>query len=163
MSPCDCVRIETHFVAKGVGRLLAWLLITLSLDLVTKEIILRWMAEGTTRPLISGVFHLTHVQNPGVSFGLFPDGTLWFGLIGLVFTLLLIVWYYRWGKELPWGYLATGLLAGGALGNVWDRLFRGYVIDFLDFRVWPVFNVADIAIVVGCGLIFWGIVRTEMK
>lgn len=55
----------------------------------------------------------------------------------------------------------TALFVGGAIGNLIDRIFIGQVIDFFDFRIWPIFNVADIAICVGVGLIIWNIIMTE--
>jgi len=91
------------------------------------------------------------------------EGSRWlFVLIAL--AVIGGVWYMReeitkMGAMACWG---TALFAGGALGNLIDRTARGVVIDFFDFRIWPIFNVADIAICVGVGLIIWSILQTEL-
>jgi signal peptidase II len=88
-----------------------------------------------------------------------------FFFLGVALVAIVIIWWYR--KEILQEdfFLKTGvaLFLGGTLGNVWDRMTTGLVIDFLDFRIWPVFNVADIAICVGVGLIIWSILQEELK
>lgn len=94
-------------------------------------------------------FHLNYVQNTGASFGMFQGGnTLLIGVMVAIIGYLLYSWkdLYAQGKWVQWGCL---LILAGALGNLYDRITLGYVVDFLDFLVWPVFNVADSAITVG--------------
>ncbi len=107
-----------------------------------------------SRPLWPEVFHMTYVQNQGGAFGLLEGQLYLFLLVPLIVVsgVLLAVHYYPG----PRGWLepAAALLVGGAIGNAVDRVQWGYVVDFLDFRFWPVFNVADMAIVGGAILFF---------
>ena len=96
---------------------------------------------------------LVHVTNEGVAFG-FLDG----GSQGIVLAVtgaalaLVLIWFAR-DPHRPWSWLGIGLLAGGAVGNLLDRLFRDGVIDYIDLPAWPSFNLADIAITIGAGLL----------
>ncbi len=92
--------------------------------------------------------HLTFVRNTGAAFGIFEGAKVFF----ILFTIALIVAYIiffcrRQGFERY--RLAASLMVGGAVGNCIDRIFRGYVVDFIDLSYWPVFNIADIAVVCG--------------
>ena len=112
------------------------------------------MSFGQSIPVIPSFFHVTLVGNTGIAFGLFKGNSgLWVGV-----GLLVLVWIYRLLQKRQiqglWAFIGLGLISGGALGNLIDRLQYGYVIDFLDFRVWPVFNVADICISVGTAFFF---------
>lgn len=105
-------------------------------------------------PLVPGIFHLTLVENEGIAFGLFP-GIEKILLVAITLSILVLVYFglrsapERWTSQ--WG---IGLILGGALGNWVDRVRVGAVVDFLDFRIWPVFNFADTAITIGVGLFF---------
>lgn len=100
----------------------------------------------------------TYVQNKGALAGIFSAFTPWLGLLSLGVSLAIIVYGLRLPKHThPLTYWALGFLLGGAAGNMWDRLVYGYVVDFFDIRwqgqnIWPIFNVADIAIDVAIGL-----------
>lgn len=122
-------------------------------DQATKWLIVRSLAPNQSLAVFSPFFHLTYVQNTGAAFGLFK-GSQW---LFLLCAVLVAAWIIR---ELLRGqtnaHLLTvsyALVLGGAVGNVIDRLRLNYVIDFLDFRVWPVFNVGDSAITVGVALL----------
>jgi len=92
---------------------------------------------------------LTYVTNRGAAFGLFPEwGDLFVGVAMLVVVGILI-YYVRLSLGQWLVELSLGLMLGGAMGNLLDRLFHGHVIDFIDFKVWPVFNIADSCIVIG--------------
>ncbi len=108
------------------------------------------------RSLLSdGFFRITHAHNPGTAFGLFPDQSfLWLNLAAgttillLVFVVFFLWWVPSW-DNIP-GKLALGLVIGGALGNLIDRLLFGYVTDFINIGIWPgVFNIADLALRLG--------------
>ena len=71
-------------------------------------------------------------------------------MIFIPLFVAIIIWYLCTMGKNRYERISGGLIIGGAIGNYIDRLFRGYVVDFLDFKVWPVFNIADIAIVLGC-------------
>jgi len=106
-------------------------------------------------PLIGEQIRLTYVENRGAAFGLLQDQTAFFVLVGFV-VIAVIVASYRQIKEPNWLLnLALGLQMGGAIGNLVDRIRSGYVVDFVDLSVWPVFNVADSAICVGVAVLAW--------
>ncbi len=104
-----------------------------------------------SQPIIRNVLHLTLVHNTGTAFGLFQDRNLFFVVLSAVVIAGLAVLLFKEEKKtnsvFSWAPLV--LLLGGAVGNLIDRLRFGYVIDFIDFRFWPVFNVADSCITVG--------------
>ncbi|WP_370832777.1 signal peptidase II [Acidaminococcus sp.] len=131
------------------------------LDRITKFFITHTMTVGMSFPVIPGVVSCTYVLNPGAAFGLLEYQRVFF----VVITLLAAgaVFYFRdhIHREGPKARLGTGLFLGGALGNLIDRIATGYVIDFVDFHFWPVFNVADIFICVGVGLIVWSMLENE--
>ena len=125
-------------------------------DRITKIFFSHVLAAGETLPVIQNVFHVTLVKNTGIAFGLFKDQGIVFIIIPVIAIILLIfnIFYYRNNKELSRTYLfGFSLILGGAVGNLIDRISLGYVIDFLDFRIWPVFNMADSAITVGAVII----------
>lgn len=108
-----------------------------------------WMPIPWLDPLVT----LTHVRNTGAAFGLLPSLGGVFRIVSLV-VVLAIIFYFRQLAANSWLLcVAFGLQLGGAAGNLVDRLARGYVTDFIDVRVWPIFNVADSAIVVGTVLL----------
>lgn len=133
------------------------------LDLATKTYIVRNMELGDSLPVIENVFHITYINNPGAAFSILQHQT---GLFIAVACLLVIAVFYYYPR-LPQGYpllhVGIGLQVGGAVGNLLDRIRSGYVTDFIDFRIWPVFNVADMAIVFGVGLLFREILRMPAK
>ena len=92
---------------------------------------------------------LTYTCNPGAAFGLLPNQTLLFALIALTVIGAIVASMRVLPAGRPWLSLALGLPLGGALGNLLDRLRQGYVVDFIAVRSWPVFNTADICIVLG--------------
>jgi len=101
-----------------------------------------------------GLFRLTHVHNTGAAFGLFQGQSFPLTIVGLVsvaFILLYALFLYRQFPLLDnrLGKSALGLILGGAVGNLTDRLRFGYVTDFIDVGIWPAFNIADSAITVG--------------
>lgn len=115
---------------------------------------------------IKNFLYFTLVHNTGIAFGLFKDCGFVFLVIPLVLTGLLIynVYYYRHSEQLNSIYiLAFSLILGGAIGNLIDRIFLGYVIDFIDFRIWPVFNIADSAITIGAAIILFKCIPSSSK
>lgn len=112
-------------------------------------------------PVWPGVFHLSYVQNPGAAFGLLKNQTGLFVTVTAVVVLAILFYAGRLEPHMALLGWAMTLVLGGAVGNLIDRLRFGYVVDFLDFRVFPVFNVADMAIVSGTGLLFLYLLRSE--
>ena len=132
------------------------------LDRWTKHLVALRIRLYANIQVIPGFFRLTHTENTGAAFSLFADSTgPWKTglLIGFSVIALIVVSGLLWKNH--HAHIATGvglsLIMGGALGNLWDRLARGRVVDFLLVYVklyqWPVFNLADSAIVVGAGLL----------
>lgn len=136
-------------------------------DQITKWIIVRFMEIGDTVPVIGEFFQITSHRNKGAAFGILQDQRLFFIIITIV-ILAGLIWYMqkmsKEGSRLL--HIALGLVLGGAVGNFIDRLLTGEVVDFLKFRfqfnwfgsevdyTYPIFNVADSAIVIGVALIF---------
>lgn len=133
------------------------------LDQFSKYIVVENMALGESIPIIEEVFHLTYILNPGAAFGMFAHNRLFFIAIAVI-VIGIIIWARREILASPWEVKAgCGLFLGGAIGNLIDRARQGLVIDFFDFCIWPVFNIADIAICIGVGLIIWNLLKTELK
>lgn len=132
------------------------------LDQLTKSLVVRSMTEGQSISVIPDVFHLTYILNPGAAFGMFAYSRTFF--ICVAVFVLVIVWWFR--KEIlaePMCVrIGAALFVGGAVGNLIDRAKNGMVVDFFDFRIWPIFNVADIAICLGVGLLIWNLIQTEI-
>jgi signal peptidase II len=128
-------------------------------DQASKVLVVRLMTLGESIPVIKDVFHLTYLHNPGGAFGILAYRTWFFILVALVVVLLILGFlrHVRPGDNRLTAALALQL--GGTLGNLLDRIRQGYVIDFLDFRFWPVFNLADTSIVVGVFLLLWQLSR----
>lgn len=129
------------------------LVVVLILDQLTKHTIATGIAPGEQRRFLPGV-NLVHVRNTGVAFGVFSGG----GALVLAFTLValaLLVGYLALRPERPGLWVSTGLLVGGAVGNLIDRIANGAVTDFIKLPLWPAFNVADIAITCGVLSLLW--------
>jgi len=128
------------------------ILLVIFADQLTKYLSIRFLSGADTYPVFQNIFHLTLVRNSGIAFGLFRNSPE----ILLIFISASIMLLMLWGQQLCGTSRLAGsafaLIVGGAVGNWIDRLRFGAVIDFLDFRVWPVFNLADSMITVGIGI-----------
>ena len=125
-------------------------------DRLTKNFFSGFLDLNESIAVIQNIFHFTLVHNTGIAFGFFKDCGAVFIIIPVILTGLLVynIYYYRHSPNLSRIYIvAFSLILGGAIGNLIDRITLGYVIDFIDFRVWPVFNVADSAITIGAAII----------
>jgi signal peptidase II len=129
-------------------------------DRLTKAEVVRRLEPGQSVAVIPNIFHITYVLNPGGAFGLLPGGPLFFTIIASSVAIAVVAYYFIRRPENLALNLALGLALGGALGNLFDRITIGRVVDWLDFRIWPVFNIADSALVIGLGMlsitILWG-------
>jgi signal peptidase II len=138
-------------------------------DQLTKWVIGSAIPLHDSRPVIPGFFRLTHVKNRGAAFGIFADSTspmkievlILLSVVALVVVLMLL-WEQPGARRIG---LGLALILGGALGNLFDRLAHGSVVDFLEFYLrgfhWPAFNVADSAIVIGAGLLVLDMLLTR--
>ena len=131
------------------------------IDQLSKYFFSQYLAFGVSVPVVRNVFHLTLVRNTGIAFGMFKGNTL---LILSVTIIGLVLIVYSFGRDYAKNtqhvqrmrgaeIVAVGFIFGGAIANMIDRLRFGYVIDFFDFRVWPVFNVADSCITIGASIV----------
>ena len=146
-------------VQRGPRVVGAWALATIAVDQAAKWAVARWVSPGDSVELVGGLVRLTHVTNSGAAFGLFEGHRALFVVAtGVVVALAaaLAVWFDA-GRR--WALVGLGLAAGGASGNLVDRLQRGAVLDFIDVAVWPVFNLADTAIVLGVAMLLWHLMR----
>ena len=138
-------------------------LLTVSLvvffDRITKVFFSHLLSVGESLPIFPKILHMTLVHNSGIAFGLFKNQGIVFIIVPIVATVLLAynIYYYKYNNEqLSRVYIiAFSMILAGAIGNLIDRIAYGYVVDFIDFRVWPVFNIADSAITVGAVIIAW--------
>jgi signal peptidase II len=116
-------------------------------DQATKSVVRASVDLGSRDGVFPGV-ELVHVRNRGVAFGLFTDGGALLVIIGIVAVSALLIFFATHSRR-PLVWLPTGLLLGGAAGNLIDRVQRGYVTDFIDLPAWPAFNLADVCITLG--------------
>ena len=147
-------------------------LLVVLIDRWTKRLVATRIALYTHIQIIPGFFRLTHTENTGAAFSLFADSpTHWKTalLIGFSVVAMVIVSALLWRQRqaLTMTGIALSLILGGAAGNLWDRVLSGRVVDFLLFYIgryqWPVFNMADSAIVVGAGLLVLEILFSSPK
>jgi signal peptidase II len=127
-----------------------------ALDQLTKVVVDSLLPEGSSHAIIPGLVLLTHIRNPGTAFGLMRgSGPLLTAITVAAVIFIISYWFTIRRQEAPSWLLSLGLALplGGAAGNLVDRVRLGHVIDFIDFRVWPVFNVADTAITIGACLV----------
>jgi signal peptidase II len=145
-------------------------LVIVALDRWTKHLAATRIRMYQYIQIIPGFFRLTHTENTGAAFSLFADShSHWktVGLVGFSIVAMIIVTVLLWKQSqvLTIGGIGLSLILGGAVGNLWDRIASGRVVDFLLFYVkqyqWPVFNLADSAIVVGASLLVIEILFTR--
>lgn len=121
----------------------------LVLDQMTKWHVMTTMLPGESLPVLRDVLHWTYVQNHGAAFGILENHQEFFIIAGIALIALFLRYYPRLKQTTPWLHYGTLAMLAGAVGNLIDRVRLDYVVDFFDFRIWPVFNIADIAIVGG--------------
>lgn len=124
------------------------------LDQITKFLAAKFLQLNTPVPLIKNLLNLTLVHNRGAAFGFFQNQLFLFVLISL-FAIGLILYNLRNKKNSIILKLSLSLILGGSVGNLIDRLRFGFVIDFLDLRIWPVFNIADSVITIAALVLSW--------
>ena len=126
----------------------------LFLDQLTKFLATRFLQLNTPVGLIKNFLYLTLVHNRGAAFGMFRNQLLMFVFIS-IFAIVVIFYYLKNKHHSVFSSISLSLILAGAMGNLIDRLRFGFVIDFLDLRVWPVFNLADSAITIAALLLSW--------
>ena len=151
-------------VLKQIGLGLSIVLLVYFLDRLSKYIMIEILSSGSSIPVIKNILHLTLVYNTGAAFGMLKDHPFLFISIAAVFSFLVIYLLAVKSNVLNIKEkISLCLILGGTLGNLTDRIRFGYVIDFIDFRVWPVFNIADSCITIGALLLGWSILVSARK
>ncbi len=141
--------------------------VVVAVDQLTKALVVSNLREGEPRRVIDGVLSWSLQRNPGSAFGLFRHVPVLFTILAALIAVAIVVRAPRVRDRLTG--VALGLVLGGAVGNLVDRvarppgLFRGHVIDFIDFHWWPVFNLADSAVVIGAALLLISSYRAERR
>ena len=121
----------------------------IALDQFVKAKIISSMVPGESIPVLQNIFHITYVLNPGAAFGILPNQRIFFLVAGGVLLVLAAYFYPKINRKDNVSKLGAISLVSGATANLIDRVESGLVVDFLDIKGWPVFNIADVAIVVG--------------
>jgi len=126
------------------------------LDQLTKQIVRDTFAHGESLAVVAGFFNLTYVRNTGAAWGMLGGQNTSLTILSIVMLAVMLIFRRSFLSDSPLHRAALGLMAGGIIGNLMDRVRLGYVTDFLDFYVgphhWPAFNVADSAICIGVGI-----------
>lgn len=137
----------------------------LAADIITKIIAETKLSVIGTVPIINEIIHLTYVENRGMAFGLFSGGRIGFIIVTVAVMAVLAVLIFKTAKNhrTVWLKAGSACVLSGAVGNLIERVGKGYVVDFLDFRVidFPVFNIADIAVCVGAVMLVIHFLKTE--
>lgn len=133
------------------------------IDQSLKQLVHSAMSFGQSIPILDGLIRLTYVRNTGAAFSLFLGFSPYLAIIGIAAVLAIVYFHFRIPKKDYYMHIALACVLGGSLGNVFDRITRSYVIDYIDLRVWPVFNFADIMINLGMLLIIVRLFHEEKK
>jgi len=137
-------------------------ILTLVADRISKWVVMANLRPGESWNPVAGLeryVSLTYVTNTGAAFGLFPDYGTIFMIIAVVVIVAIVIYYRRLPGDRWLVQISLGLQLAGALGNLLDRLRYGHVIDFIDFKIWPVFNLADSSIFVGVEILAFYLLR----
>ena len=159
------MQIKARKVAKDNGAylLVVVALIVIGADQFTKAIIRRNLSIGETFSIIRGFVQLKGVENPGGAFGLFPGSQIFLLAVSIIVVIVAVIYWMLNRPNEPIVTMSFGLIVGGAIGNMIDRFLFNNVTDFIDFRYWPVFNIADLAIVIGMILFLNAYLKDEKR
>jgi signal peptidase II len=165
----------SYFLSTANRRIAGIAFLVVALDQITKHIVLRYLDYSGEKVIIDGFFRLVHWGNTGAAWSLFRGNNAWLALIAIFALVVLFLSRHHFDSRSLLGQFAFGLICGGILGNLIDRLWAKHVIDFLYFYLkqrggneigFPAFNVADSAICTGVGLVFiltWRNEKTEVN
>ena len=128
-------------------------LILFLIDRLTKELISRTFEYAQSIPVLKDVLHLTYITNTAIAFGMGQGKNIVFIILSLVIIGILVFFFLKTKNMVELASLS--LILAGALGNMFDRVFYGEVIDFIDLRIWPVFNLADSFVTIGGVVLFY--------
>jgi signal peptidase II len=135
----------------------------LLLDQATKYLAYIYLQPQSTIPVINKIFYLTYLENKGAAFGILQN-SLWFLIVvTLIIVIISGIYIYRTPRINIISKYSIALIIAGALGNLIDRIIKGYVIDFFDFVIWPVFNIADMSVVIGAFILIFILLFDKRK
>lgn len=134
-------------------QLLGLAVIVIAVDQASKALVVHSLSHGRVISLLGGIVQLDYTLNSGAAFGILRTRGLIFILVAVIVSVAIVVSYRRVVTSPQLVRIALGLILGGALGNLIDRVRLGHVVDFIDLGWWPVFNLADSSIVVGVALL----------
>ena len=147
--------------------ILSLLIIALSvlLDQVSKYLVLKNIPMYENVPVLDGVFHFTYVENKGAAFGMLSDARWVFMVISVVAIAAFIIYLIKWKPKNMLLKVSLSMIIGGGIGNMIDRVMRQSVVDFIEveFMQFAIFNVADIFVCVGCGLMMLYVILSEIE
>lgn len=145
---------------KRIFFLVLFTFLLLLVDQVTKKLVTFWILLGSSTPLVDEFIYLTPVKNQGLIMG-FSPGTFYLTTFFIIFGMMISIFWLlkRRGK----GSVGIAFIISGAVGNLLDRVLRGGVIDFIDVKFWPIFNLADIFITVGVVLLCLNLIFSRKK
>ncbi len=140
------------------------ILAVVGLDQWTKVLALEQLRPIQTLPIVQDVLHLTYVENRGAAFGMLAEHRWVFMVFSILAILAILVWLWKEKPKSIWLRCAASFIVGGGIGNMIDRIARGFVVDFIDVRCidFYVFNVADSFVCIGCAMFFVWVLRTEI-
>ena len=140
------------------------IVLVIILDQLTKLFVHQNMVLNSSLPVIDGIFSITYIQNTGAAFSFLEGMTSLLIGVQVIVIVGILAYMVRKGLSHHWVFRTSmALILGGGVGNLIDRAVNGYVVDFLNFHFWPIFNVADIAVCVGCGLLMLYVFLIEGK
>ena len=145
--------------------LIAVIATVIGLDQLTKWLTVVNLEEYESFPVWQDVFHFTYVKNTGMAFGMLKDHRWVFMVFSTIAIVALIVYLFRFRPESRWMQVSMAMIIGGGIGNMIDRVFLGYVVDFIDVTLinFAVFNIADSFVCIGAGIMILCLVLDLIK
>ncbi len=157
--PRPAKQTKRSLIAKALC--LALMIVSVVFDQLTKKAVVENMYLYQDIPVIKGIFHWKYIHNTGAAFGMLKDQRIVFLVLSTVTIIGLLIYLIWTNSQRMWWMTAIGMLAGGGIGNMIDRVAQGYVVDFIsaEFINFPVFNVADCFVCIGVGLMMFLLIR----
>jgi len=139
------------------------LITSVILDIFTKFLVRKNLDLNESLPLIKNILHITKIHNTGAVWGILQNNNIFFIIISII-VLSILIYYFQDLAKSKASVFFLAFIFSGAIGNLIDRILFGFVIDFIDFRIWPVFNIADSALIIGIiGIIFLNLTNKDDK
>jgi signal peptidase II len=158
---------ETTQTGAAIGGFVPWLMLPIGLvvfDQLLKVLMVAWIgpdADSHRVDVIGDAIAFEYVENRGAAFGIFGSATDTLAIISIAIVAVAVVMLWREHRQNPLAATAIALIVGGALGNLIDRIFRGFVVDFVAVGWWPRFNLADSAVTIGVLLLLWSMIQED--